>query len=106
MSYKINTNSKVLKISSILSMGFFLELSIRPLEFGAASNANAVFFDETNSEVISVHNESEILINSQNYLRNDRKVKLKPHGPIFAIKSSISNSILGRVKIFLVKTIR
>ena len=75
-------------------MGFFLELSIRPLEFGPASNANAVFFDETNSEVISVHNESEILINSQNYLRNDRKVKLKPHGPIFAIKSSISNSIL------------
>ena len=84
-------------------MGFFLELSIRPLEFGAASNANAVFFDETNSEVISVHNESEILINSQNYLRNDRKVKLKPHGPIFAIKSSISNSILGRVKTFLLK---
>jgi hypothetical protein len=46
-------------------MSFFLELSIRPIEFAAASSVNAVFFDETNSEVISVNNDAEISITSQ-----------------------------------------
>ena len=56
-------------------MSFFLELSMRPIEFGAASSVNAVFFDETNSEVISVNNDAEIVINSQNYQRNEKSVK-------------------------------
>ena len=76
-------------------MSFFLELSIRPIEFGAASSVNAVFFDETNSEVISVNNDAEIVINSQNYARYARNVKLQPHGAIYAIKSSIQNTMLA-----------
>ena len=48
---------------------------MRPIEFGAASSVNAVFFDETNSEVISVNNDAEIVINSQNYQRNEKSVK-------------------------------
>ena len=48
---------------------FFLEVSSTPIIFTPASVENAVFFDETNGQVISVLEETKISIQT----RNDNK---------------------------------
>ena len=45
---------------------FYLELSFMPTNFTPASVENAVFFDETNGQVISVLEETKISIQTQN----------------------------------------
>lgn len=52
-------------MSTTPSESFFLELSIRPTQFAPASIENAVFFDENNEQVISVHNETKISIQTK-----------------------------------------
>jgi len=81
---------------------FYLELSFMPTNFTPASVENAVFFDETNGQVISVAGETRITIQT----RNDNKAfcasrhreinyELKPGGPVFAIKCSLTNQFLS-----------
>ena len=54
---------------------FYLELSFMPTNFTPASVENAVFFDETNGQVISVLEETKITIQT----RNDNKgIKIEP----------------------------
>ena len=53
------------RMSTTPSESFFLELSIRPTQFAPASIENAVFFDENNEQVISVHNETKISIQTK-----------------------------------------
>ena len=48
---------------------YYLELSFMPTNFTPASVENAVFFDETNGQVISVLGETRITIQT----RNDNK---------------------------------
>ena len=68
-------------MSTTPSESFFLELSIRPTQFAPASIENAVFFDENNEQVISVHNETKISIQT----KRDAKGKYFPifHGTKF-----------------------